>query len=142
VPRLERHVERSVAAAAAPGDHLAEWQRLLALPPGRRPVRFVLVWHSGSGPVSASAWMVTSERVQASVLRSGPPRVWQAPRPLAAQAMMGAEPLGRTLAPAQEVSAATLYARHEVAPLALHMTLEAAAPRARQEVLLALHTTP
>jgi hypothetical protein len=113
-----------------------------------------VVWHSGWVPVSASAWMVTSGRVQAWVLRPALPRVWQAARPLPAQEMTVAEPLDRTLAPTQEVPAGALYARHEVAldttleaaalhvrlevPVALHTTLEAA-PRATQEVPVALH---
>jgi len=100
-----------------------------------------VVWHSGWVPVSASAWMVTSGRVQAWVLRPALPRVWQAARPLPAQEMTVAEPLDRTLAPTQEVPAGALYARHEVASVALDTTLEAAALHVRLEVPVALHTT-
>ena len=100
-----------------------------------------MVWHSGWVPVSASAWMVTSGRVQAWVLRPALPRVWQAARPLPAQEMTVAEPLDRTLAPTQEVPAGALYARHEVASVALNTTLEAAALHVRLEVPVALRTT-
>jgi hypothetical protein len=100
-----------------------------------------VVWHSGWVPVSASAWMVTSRRVQAWVLRPALTRVWQAARPLPAQEMTVAEPLDRTLAPTQEVPAGALHARHEVASVALDTTLEAAALHARLEVSVALHTT-
>jgi hypothetical protein len=63
--RLKGHVERSVAPTARPDDHPAERQRLLALPPVGRAVTFVVVlWHSGSGPASASAWLVILGRVQ------------------------------------------------------------------------------
>ena len=100
-----------------------------------------MVWHSGWVPVSASAWMVTSGRMQAWVLRPALPRVWQAARPLPAQEMTVAEPLDRTLAPTQEVPAGALYARHEVASVALNTTLEAAALHVRLEVPVALHRT-
>jgi hypothetical protein len=59
-----------------------------------------------------------------------------------------AEPLGRAMAPAaatQWVRPAGLHARHEVAPVALQATLQAAAVHATPEVArpaAAVHATP
>jgi hypothetical protein len=66
-----------------------------------------------------------------------PRRVPGAARPLLAREMTVAEPLGRAMAPAaaatQGVKSAGLRARHEVAPVALQATLEAAAVHATRE---------
>jgi hypothetical protein len=66
-----------------------------------------------------------------------PRRVLGAARPLLAPEMTVAEPLGRAMAPAaaatQGVKPAGLHARHEVAPVALQATLEAAAVHATPE---------
>jgi hypothetical protein len=51
-----------------------------------------------------------------------------------------AEPLDRAMAPAEEVTSAALYARHEV-PTAQQTTQKAAALHARQDVQTAQQTT-
>ena len=111
----------------APGDHPAERQRRLALLPVGRAVTFVVLWHSGSGPASASAWL---GRVQ--MLRWEAPQVWEAARPPLTQEMTVAEPLGRAMAPAEDVTSAALHPRQEV-PTALQTTQKAAAVRATLE---------
>jgi hypothetical protein len=69
------------------------------------------------------------------VLLCQPPRVWQAGRPLLPQRMTIAEPLGRTMAPAAEVTSAALHARQKV-PTALHTTQEPAAVHATLEATM------
>jgi hypothetical protein len=109
------------------------------LPPVGRAVTFVVVfWHSGSGPASASAWLVTWGRVQ--VLKWERPGVWEAARPLLTQEMTVAEPLGRAMAPA-EVTSAALHARQEV-PTAQQTTQKAAAVRATLEVTMEAAAQP
>jgi hypothetical protein len=115
VLRLERCVERSVAAVVAPGAQPIDRQRLLALPRIRRRLR----WEQ-------------------------PRRVSEA-RPLVAQVMTAAEPLGQAMALAPEamkvstpkamqgVKPAKLHARHGVTPVALHATLKPAAVHATLE---------
>jgi hypothetical protein len=112
---VERCVERSVAAAAAPGDRPIERQRLLALPQVHR-------------------------RRQAQVVGPEQPhRVSEAVRRLLTREMTVAEPLGRAMAPAQQatqgLAPAGLHARHEMTQVALHATLEAAAVHATLEAI-------
>jgi hypothetical protein len=82
--------------------------------------------------------MVTSGRVQAKVVGPEQPRrVSEAARPLQAREMTVAEPVGQATAPAPEatqgVRPAGLQGRHEVTPVALHATPEAAAVHATLE---------
>jgi len=68
-----------------------------------------------------------------------PRRLSEAVRPLLTREMTVAEPLGRAMAPAQQATQglmpAGLHARHQMMPVALHATLEAAAVHATLEAI-------
>ena len=70
----------------------------------------------------------------------------QAVRPLLARKRTVAEPLGRAMAPAaqatQGVTPARLHVRHEMTPVALHATLEAAAVHATLEAYRTVRPLP
>ncbi len=75
-----------------------------------------------------------------------PRRVSEAARPVLAVEMTEAEPLGGAMATAPEaaqgVTPAGLRARHEMTPVALHATLEAAAVRATLEATMGAAAEP
>jgi hypothetical protein len=67
--------------------------------------------------------------------------VWEAAGQLQIQEMTVAEPLGRAMAPAQEVRSAAPHARQEV-PTALHTTQKAAAVHATLEATMEAAAEP